>query len=528
MLPVESTVLSSMQTTSLVVSPLVSGVIGIAVLLTGVSLLVPLARRLSLPFTVLIAILGLGVGFLAVFADNKSTGLFLNAIREMNVSSEAFLNIFLPPLLFAGGLTVDVRRMMDDFSPILVLAIIAVFLCTAAVGLSLWMATGTSLLVCMILGSLVATTDTAAVLGIFRDIGAPGRLTTIVEGESLFNDAAAIALFVVLLNILKTAAEVSVGAIFVTLIYGLIGGVLWGYVVARIYCWVIGEFRMGIVAEITLSVSLAYLTFVSSQLMGISGIIAVVVAAMTFASVGRTKLSPGAWETLSVTWRQLDFWSTSLLFVLAAMKAPTILNMAASESSGQIALGVATVFGAALLARAAVLWGILPMLTLAGLSQAISNNYKIVLCWGSLRGAITVALALAVSEDAGVAKEFKEFVFIIAMGYVLATLFISAPTLRPLMKMLSLDKLTPQERLVRDRVMALSRTRVSEALRDVSGRLGFRTTLQHRPAISSESEQGQQKMSHADLAQAGLVVAANREAEMSLEYLQQGKVSRRI
>ena len=137
------------------------------------------------------------------------------------------------------------------------------------------------------------------------------------------------------------------------------------------------------------------------------------------------------------------------------------------------------------MARALVLWGILPALSWFGLSQPISNEYKAVLCWGSLRGAVTVALALLAATEIGAAPRERRrqltpearFIFVMAMGYVLATLFIAAPTLRPLMKFLKLDKLTPEERLVRDRVMALSRARVREGLTTVAQTLGLSDVL---------------------------------------------------
>jgi len=115
-----------------------------------------------------------------------------------------------------------------------------------------------------------------------------------------------------------------------------------------------------------------------------------------------------------------------------------------------------------------------------------------------------------------------------AMGYVLATLFIAAPTLRPLMKFLKLDKLTPEERLVRDRVMALSRGRVREELTKVAHTLGLAGALapQHAPTSAVEMKPG--TLSRDDLVRAGLIVVANRETELSLEYLQRGLVGRRV
>jgi CPA1 family monovalent cation:H+ antiporter len=503
-------------------SPVILAVFGFAILLVLVSLLVPIARRVSLPFTVLLALVGSALGFAAL--EGGPQDYVIQSLQELRIPAEGFLYVFLPPLLFAGGLTVDVRRLMDDVAPVLVLAVVAVLVCMAAVGVALHLVTGVELILCLMLGAIVAPTDTAAVLGIFRDIGAPSRLQVIVEGESLFNDAAAVALFVVLLEVLTHHGQASFYEGALEFGWGFSGGMILGWLAAQLTGWLISQFRGAQVTEITLTVAMTYLTFVIGQaFLGVSGIIAVVMAAMVFASDGRTRLSPGTWDTLLTTWRQLEFWATSLIFVLAAMLTPRMM--------GQIRwadlLGVAVIFFAALIARASVLWGVLPALSYWGLSQPISNEYKAVLAWGSLRGAVTAALALTVVETPGVTPDAQRFIFVMAVGFVLATLFIAAPTLRPLMKALKLDKLTPEERLVRDRVMALSRGRVRESMSQVAKLLGLSPAApQHQNPETVNQVQG--VLTRDDLVRAGLIVLANRETELSLEYLQRGLVGRRI
>ncbi len=514
-------------------TPVILIVLGFATLLVLVSVLVPIAKRLQVPFTVLLAVVGALLGF-APYLSGGQLGSFqvvIDALGALKIPAEGFLYVFLPPLLFAGGLTVDVRRLFDDIWPVLVLAIVAVLMCMVAVGVTLNLVTGTSLMLCLLLGSIVATTDTAAVLGIFRDIGVPSRLSVIVEGESLFNDAAAIALFVVILEVITGHGEADVMAGALEFAWGFLGGLLLGYAMAWLSGLLISQLRGAAVTEITISVACAYMTFVVGQeFLHISGIIAVVTAAMVFASDTRTRLSPGTWDILLITWRQLEFWGTSLIFILAAMLAPRMLG----DVQWIDAVAIGALFAAALVARALVLWVLLPMLSWFGLSQPISNEYKIVLCWGSLRGAVTVALALlAASEIGGSAYETQltpeaRFIFVMAMGYVLVTLLVSAPTLRPLMKFLKLDKLSPEERLVRDRVMALSRGRVHENLVQVAHTLGLSEALTPQQHPHTAEAAGAGKLSRDDLVLAGLIVVANRETELSLEYLQRGLVGRTV
>lgn len=514
-------------------TPVILITLGFATLLVLVSVLVPIAKRLQLPFTVLLAVVGAGLGF-APYLSGGELGSFqviIDALGSLNIPAEGFLYVFLPPLLFAGGLTIDVRRLYDDIWPVLVLAIVAVLMCMVAVGLTLNFVTGTSLMLCLLLGAIVATTDTAAVLGIFRDIGVPNRLSVIVEGESLFNDAAAIALFVVILQMLAAQGDMDVLGGAVSFAKGFLGGLLLGYAMAWLSGLLISQLRGAAVTEITISVACAYMTFVVGQaFLEISGIIAVVTAAMVFASDTRTRLSPGTWETLLITWRQLEFWGTSLIFVLAAMLAPRMLG----DVQWIDAVAILALFLAALAARAIVLWAILPVLSWIGLSQPISNTYKIVLCWGGLRGAVTVALALLAASQIGGAAAGAEltpearFIFVMAMGYVLATLLIAAPTLRPLMKFLKLDKLSPEERLVRDRVMALSRGRVREGLVQVAHTLGLSDALVSQQPVVHQNGASNASLTRDDLVRAGLIVVANRETELSLEYLQRGLVGRKV
>ena len=108
-------------------------------------------------------------------------------------------------------MTTDVRRVLDDAAPILLLAVIATLVAAAIVGLALWPISGQPLVVCLLLGAVVSTTDPAAVIAIFRDVGAPARLTRLVEGELLLNDASAIVAYTVLLGIIVTGAEPHLG-----------------------------------------------------------------------------------------------------------------------------------------------------------------------------------------------------------------------------------------------------------------------------------------------------------------------------
>src|SRR5262245_47126579 len=156
-------------------------VFGLTGLLALTSLLPGLAQRLKLPYSVLLALAGSALGLLVAVRGDMPAGFmgtdFLDALSNFHISSQAFLVIFLPTLLFETALAIDVRRMLNDLAPILVMAVIAVVVCMVVVGITLSSFTDFGLIACLLLGAIIATTDPAAVVGIFREIGAPQRLT---------------------------------------------------------------------------------------------------------------------------------------------------------------------------------------------------------------------------------------------------------------------------------------------------------------------------------------------------------------
>ncbi|MGF1608292.1 MAG: cation:proton antiporter [Kiloniellales bacterium] len=513
-------------------------VLVLAVLLALVSLVLPLADRLALPYTMLLAALGVGLGSLAVaFGELAGIGMIgdlLGGLTRLGLSADAFLFLFLPPLLFTAGLTIDVRLLFDELAAVLLLAVVAVVVTTAVVGYALDSVSSLGLVTCLLLGAIVATTDPAAVISIFRDLGAPRRLTALIAGESLFNDAAAIALFTLLLDVLVGTRSFDLWAGAGEFLIDFAGGIAVGYVLAWLACGLLHRLRNTPVAEITLTVSLAYFTFVLGEhYLEVSGVVAVVVAALTFVVYGRPRLRAGTWEPLLQTWLQLEFWANSLIFVLAAVLAAQILPQVGLADLGLLLVLVA----AALAARALVLYGLLPLLTAVQLTEPIGRRTKAVILWGGLRGAVTMVLALSVSQHAFVPSEDQHFITVLAVGYVLFTLFVNAPSLRPLLRLLRLDRLSATERTLRDRVMALSHSTVRGQIADVARDYGFDPALAARvapedgapaAAASEPTDDGEPPLPEEERRRVGLLTLANRERELYLEHLDSGTISRRM
>jgi monovalent cation:H+ antiporter, CPA1 family len=512
-------------------------VLGVAGLLALVSFLPPLAARFQVPFTVLLAAVGVALGaVIQTFAGMPGAGPFhdfLNSLAELDISSEVLLHIFLPILLFETALAVDVRRLFDDIAPILLMAVVAVFVCTFAVGYAVSLFTSLGLVSCLLLGSIVASTDPAAVIGIFRDLGAPRRLTTLVEGESLLNDAAAIALFTLLLEMLTRKANGGATAATVEFLRDFAGGVVVGYVCGRVVCMLVEPVRNQPMAEITLTVAQTYLAYVLAEhYVGASGVVAVVTSALVISSVGRTRISPTTWGALEHVWRQLGFWANSMIFLLTAILVPRLMAQAGLEEVGLVLVVTAAAFAA----RGLVLFGLLPLFSWAGLSQRVSHSYKAVMLWGGLRGAVSLTLALAVTENVRVPERVQGFIAVLVTGFVFVTLFVNGATLRPLIHLLKLDRLSPVERAMRNRALALSmdniRDRVSAVARTYEVDAAVTDVMLTRYADRLQAidleRQKEAPLRDEDRVTIGLVILVNREEELYYAHFSEGVVSRAV
>ena len=505
----------------------------IAGFLVLISLVQPAAERLRLPYTVLLAFVGVAVGTLSSFLlYTPLISIFddiVAPIVNLPISASIFLIVFLPLLLFHAALTIDVREIAQDAAPILALAILAVFAAAAAIGFSLNLA-GVPLTVALLLGAIVATTDPAAVVTIFREVGAPPRLTRLLEGESLLNDAAAIVLFALLVEVLTGGTHTTLAGGILRFAEAFIGGLLFGAVAGRLFGAVLPLLGGSRMAEVTLSVALPYIVYlVGDEVLDVSGVVAVVSAGLTAGAVGRVRIRPGNWRYLERVWAQTGFWASSLIFVSASTLVPKLLGALELRHLWLLLIAVA----AALVSRALVLFGVLPLLSALRLSQKVSGAYKLAIAWGGLRGAVTLALALSVTENAGIDPATKDFVAVIATGFVLFSLLVNGLTLRWVIRLLRLDRLSPLNEAVRGKVLALSLADVRDVVRKTAQE--YRIATSAARAVNQRYEQRIEDLaarpgldtllSDPDRVRIGLVALANRERRIILDHHEQHTVS---
>lgn len=498
----------------------------------------PLATRLRLPYSVLLASLGILIGLAAVFFLRTELTDALNPVAEailgLPIRSNVFLYVFLPTLLFQVTLGVNLRRMLDDWVPILVMAVLAVVVATVAIDYALSWTSTLPLAACFLVGAIVSTTDPSAVVGIFRSIAAPRRLSRIIEGESLLNDAAAIALFGLFMGfVMAGVPDPTVQGALAQFPLLIFGGAMVGWLMARAAVWIMTLFSGHDLAQVSVSVALPYLAYVvAEQSVGASGVIAVVTAGLTLNLSGPGRLPPTAWINLREVWDLLAHWAGALIFILAALLIPRLLEELRPADVGLI--GVVTI--AAIAARAVMVFGLMPLLSAMRLSPVVERPYRIAILWGGLRGAITLALALAVTESFLISVEAKRLVGILATGFTLFTLLVQGTTLRWVIHRLGLDRLSALD-------MALSKQVVAVALQIVRDDVAKATeSYKLTPdTVQSEAERLATRLDRAieaadestsildrDRITLGLIALAGAERDLILARFRERAISSRL
>lgn len=373
------------------------------------------AGRSAIPASVGLVLVGLAV---AVFGPDV----------RIPISPELLLAIVLPGLVFEAAFRTDLAVLRPSATAVLFLAVPGVVIVAAIVALVLTMTTILSPAEGFLVGAMVAATDPAAVLSTFRHVRVPQRLASIVEMESLVNDGTGIVLFALALDVLAGGGSLGGSLLgFVVKVAGGGGlGLAAGWLAARVVRRVDDH-----LTELTITVVLAYGTYLAAEAIGLSGVIATLVAAASFGALARGALSRAAVEAIDVVWEFAAFLLTAGVFLIVGLSiAPEALLAAA----GAIGWGIAAI----LVARAAVVYGLLGggsalVRRMAGrprIGQSGSQDEPIppawlhVVFWAGLRGAVSVALALSLPD--GLAN--RDLLQGLTFGIVLFTLFVQGST----------------------------------------------------------------------------------------------------
>ena len=413
------------------VAALVGGVI---ILLLIATVVLAVTRRLKLPFTVVLVVVGIGLSALSVAYPHV-----LPALRNLEISSSLIFYVFLPTLIFEAAFNLDARQLRENLGSVLILAGPGLMLSTMIIGLIVAMVTPIPFTPSLLLGAILSATDPVAVVAVFRRVGAPQRLRVLVEGESLFNDATSIVLARILLGVIL-AGTVSDGVIAkgaINFVVVSVGGLGVGWLLGLLTGYALGTVEDHFI-EITLTTVLAYVSYLlAEQVLQVSGVMATIAAGITIGGWGRMKVSYAVRDYLEHFWEYIAFVANALIFLMVGLHVDLVALW--------VTLGLLFwVVVALLVSRAAVIYGLMPLVQRLPRAEPMNRAYQAVIFWGGLRGAIALAIAMSLPPF-----EHREVFIALAMGAVLFTLLVQGLSIEPLVRLLGLDSPLVGERLAR-------------------------------------------------------------------------------
>jgi CPA1 family monovalent cation:H+ antiporter len=417
-------------------------------LLIAASLVAMAARRLRVPYTIALVFAGVAID---LFHLPIMELLGESGAGDRWLSPEIIFMIFLPGLLFEAGININVRYLLKELGPILLVAIVGVLIAAVSTGYLVHWVVGVPLMAALVFGALISATDPISVLALFKQLGVNKRLAVLVEGESLFNDGTAVVLFQILLAAVVTGEWNAVSGVGLFLKVALGGGAIGlglGYVVSRVTQRVDDP-----QIEITLTTILAYGSFLIAEHLHLSGVIAVVAAGLMIGNFGaevgmssRTKVAVWAF------WEYLGFVINSLVFLLIGMEVHVVSLL---EYWQPILLAIAAVLAGRALA-------VYPLAPLAGMiGDRIPMKWRHVMFWGGIHGGVSLALAL--SLDASFPQ--RDLILAMTFGVVAFSIVVQGLTVTPMMGWLGV-KLGDEDEYDRTRVRQMA---LAAAITELNG-----------------------------------------------------------
>ena len=431
------------------------------------------SRYKKIPATLLLVSSGIIVALLA------KNGI-LPFIDDFQLNSGVLFYVLLPILLFESAYHMQYSNLLKNIYSISALSFISLLISafTIAIFLYFWLQIiGFPLpfIVTLLFWALISATDTASTLAVFKEVWVPKRLQLIFEWESLFNDGTAIALFLVVLDIIENfwsdtpistqknlfqyilAEYQDIFGIFfpfiqwsLTLFVMIAWGIILWVSIGIIFSKMIQKIQNETYLEITLSLALAHATFLLSEFLNyyflpLSGIIATVAAAMVLWNYGRRKISPRVEEVMSKYWGFFTFVSNSMVFILVG-----ILLMNLDVDWKPLIPAILLTIPIVILGRFFSVYPVFWFLNRSWLEEKVPATWQFILSWGALRWVIAIMLVLIIPENIILQGweytiSIQDILLSLTIWVVLFSIFIKTLTLSPLIKKLQLNELSDIE-----------------------------------------------------------------------------------
>lgn len=390
----------------------------IILLFVVASMVAVIARKFRTPYTVALVLVGLGL----------SASHLLHAPQ---LTQDVLFMVFLPGLVFEAAYHIDFDELWRDRLAVLGLAVPGVAVSIGITAALIVFASSEiqhlpviSWMLALVFSAAVVATDPISVVSLFRELGAPRRLTLLIEGESLFNDGTAIVFFTLVLALVMGQTMTPAG---IVVDFGLVvgGGLIIGAIIGLFVSQVIRRIDNAMV-EITLTTVAAYGSFLVAYKLGYSGVMSTVAAGLICGNYGaQSGMSPSTRVATETFWEYIGFALNSLIFLLMGLEIQlntlwTIWPM------------IVVAYVSITLARGVVVFGATSLLTLS--RARIPRAWSIVLSWGGLRGALSMVLVLSLPRE----MPLREMIVNMVFGVVLLSILVQGLSMTPLARALGI------------------------------------------------------------------------------------------
>ena len=396
--------------------------IQLLVLLAISMFVIAIAKKMNQPYSIALVIVGLLLGITHIpFLEDAEA-----YITQSHVFQAVIISLFLPILLGDATLKMPVKHLIEQRKPVLALAFGGTLLSFLFVGLIGHYLMDLPLIVAFTFAALMSATDPISVISIFKSLGVPKQVVTIIEGESLFNDGIAVVLFQISSIYLLSYMEMGwtgVGkGVLLFLQFGL-GGIAVGAVMGFLFSQLI-RFYDDYPLEIGFSMLLFFGSYFIAEHFKVSGVIAVVVAGLIFGSYGaRIGMSSTTKMNINSFWDVITLLANSLIFLMIGLEIKNI------DFYEKWWIMLAAVF-VVLVSRTAALY------LSVSLIRPFPRAWKSILNWGGLKGSLSIALALSLPPS----FDGREDVLVLTFSVVLFSLLVQGLTIKPLVKRLGLGR----------------------------------------------------------------------------------------
>ena len=393
------------------------------------------ARRVDLPYPIFLLLAGVALGFVP-------------RLPEIELDPDVIFLVFLPPLVHAAAWTSSPKHLRAAVRPLALLAFGNVFVTTAAV------AVVAHLLIpslgwgpAVVLGAIVAPTDTVAATTVFRRLGVPERVVLLVEGESLVNDGAALVVYRIAVAAVVTGTFSPLRAVGQLLVVGT-GGAVVGLVVAFVALHVHRRLD-DVLLSISVTLLTPYLAWIGAEQLHLSGVLAAVSSGLYLGWRSVSLFAPGTRLQANAFWETLTFMLESTLFILIGLEFPAVVDALEGRSALDLLGWSAAVAVTVIVAR------VVFQLTVVRLEDRVerrrgaagaglTTREELVVGWSGMRGAVSLAAALAIplTTDAGTAFAQRDLILFLTLTTIGATLLLQGLTLPPLIRRLGIEDAT--------------------------------------------------------------------------------------